>query len=328
MTIDTLTPAEAAFFDSRGETALPVETPAVVETPSSTPDTTVTPDVSATPDTIPGADGQARDEKGKFVPHGAFHEERSKRQALERDLSDMRSKQAVLEDRWNTLLSLQKTQEAAPTAPPSPEEDLFANLKWQADQVKALQTQIADRDKTERETREAAEQETAVWSHWQRSADEYGATNKDFTQARDWMANYRMKQLEALAIIDPRMATPEARNQQINAELKSIIVAAHQQSRNPAELVHQLAVGYGFSPAAATTTTPAAAAADPNASLVAKIAELDKAMTASKTLTASNGKNAADPMSAEAILQMSDNEFSVWMRNPENAKTFDRILKQ
>jgi hypothetical protein len=312
---DSLSPAEQAFFDSKGETAIPVEGDGGAAANPGGADPVA--------EQVPGTDqtegAQLRDEKGKFVPHGAFHEERTKRQNLERQLAEMQTKQAVLEDRWNTILKVGDKKDE-PAAPPNPEEDIFGYVKWQADQLKQIQSEKQARDEADRQHQTMTKQEEAIWSTWQQSRNEYAQTNKEFDQAATWLSDFRMNQLKALSVIDPRMGNDGARNQQINEELKAIVVAAQQQGRSPAELVHQLAVSYGFKPTAATDTT------DPSKSLAAQVDNLGKALEASRTLTASGGKSGADPMSAESIANMSEGEFSAWIKDPANERRFRQIM--
>ncbi|MDK4703892.1 hypothetical protein PH562_16700 [Rhizobium sp. CNPSo 4062] len=316
---DGLSSAEQAFFDSQGATEIPADVGSANAADTQQNDAQDAAEGGADA----GSSEQLRDEKGKFVPHGAFHEERTKRQQLERQLADMQAKQAVLDDRWNTLLKAGNSKQEEPPAPPSPEEDIFGYMKWQADQIKSMQTAQQEREKAENDQRQAVEQENAIWSHWNHSRTEYVQTNKDFDNAANWLSDYRMGQLKAMALVDPSMATEQARNRQINAELKSIIISAHQQGQNPADLIYRLAQGYGYKPG---TVAASAQPDQQNADLSAKVDQLGKALDASKTLTASNGKNAADPMSAEAIANMSESEFTAWMKDPANERRFRQMM--
>lgn len=305
---DSFTEGEQAFFDSRGEKDIPAEvsqeTPAVVEIPSSE-------EIS----------GQIRDEKGKFVPHQALHAEREEHKKTKAQLEEFGRKFAVSEDRWNTLLQLNKQEEKPAIAPPDPETDIFGYVKWQKDQLEGLQKTISERDKATQEQQQASQQEQAIWGAWESGAKTYATENPDFGNAAQWLSDYRMKQLEAIGIVDPRMSDPAARNQQINAELRDIILSAKQQNANPAELVFKLAKGYGYT----GKNEAAAETIDPNAALGEKIDQLGKAISQSKTMTATAGKAAAEPNSAEALLNMSDAEFGVWLKTPANAKLFKQM---
>lgn len=306
---DTFTPDEAAFFESRGEKEIPAEVS--TESPAVTTDAPAAEEIS----------GQIRDEKGKFVPHQALHAEREEHKKTKAQLEEFGRKFAVSEDRWNTLLQLNKQEEKPAAAPPDPETDIFGYVKWQKDQLDGLQKTISERDKATEEQNKQTQQEQAIWGAWENGAKAYAAENTDFGNAAQWLSDYRMKQLEAIGIVDPRMSDPAARNQQINAELRDIIISARQQNANPAELVFKLAKGYGYTGKA----EQAAETIDPNAALGEKIDQLGKAISQSKTMTATAGKAAAEPNSAEALLNMSDAEFGVWLKTPANAKLFKQM---
>lgn len=300
-----LSPSEQAFFESGGQTEI-VETPAETSNePAQIEQSGVVQEVSS-----------ERDEKGRFVPHQALHAEREEHKKTKSELEQIRQRQAVLDDRWNTLLKANQPAEAQqPAAPPNPEEDIFAYSKWQADQLKALQDKVDGREQQEQQSRQEVEQEQALWGEWSQSAQSYAATQTDFGDAVKFLSDARDRQLQALSIANPGFANEQGRVQQINTELKSIVIAAKQQGMSPAEAVYKIAQGYGY------------AAAPPSLKLPDSLAKIDAAQNASRTLAASPGRDAGDPMSAEAIASMSNTEFDTWYRDPANAKRFDALMR-
>lgn len=313
-----LSAAEEAYFASGGTAEITTE-PAPVAEPAPAPSLDPVTDPAAVIDQGP----QDRDEKGRFVPHQALHAEREEHKKTRSELQTLREQQAILNDRWNTLLAATKQPEQQPEAPPNPEEDIFAYAKWQGDQIKALTEKVEGRDKAETEARTAAEQERELWGHWSQSAQAYAATAPDFGDAVKFLSDARTKQLNALAVVDPNFSNAEGVTNQINAELKAIVASARARGENPAKVVHDIAKAYGFAGAAPSLTpTPAPAAAE----LAGKIAQIDAAQTASRTLAAAPGRDAGDPMSPEAIAAMSTSEFDAWMKSPENAKLFQKMM--
>lgn len=313
-----LSASEQAFFESGGETEI-IETPAE---PSN--DLAPQGDLAASPEPAvvqPEVTGE-RDEKGRFVPHQALHAEREEHKKTKSQLEEIGRKQAVLEDRWNTLLKLNQPAEAQqPVAPPNPEEDIFAYSKWQADQLKALQEKVDGREQLEQKTRQEVEQEQALWGEWSQSAQSYATQQTDFGDAVKFLSDARDRQLQALSIANPGFANEQGRVQQINNELKSIVLAAKQQGMSPAEAVYKIAQGYGYAVAAPQP-------ADPNTlKLPDSLAKIEAAQNASRSLAASPGRDAGDPMSAEAIANMSNAEFDAWYRDPANAKRFDTLMR-
>lgn len=311
-----LSASEQAFFESGGETEI-IETPAE---PSNdlAPQGDLAAQIEQPAVIQPEVPGE-RDEKGRFVPHQALHAEREEHKKTKFQLEEIGRKQAVLEDRWNTLLKLNQPAEAQqPAPPPNPEEDIFAYSKWQAEQLEALKSKVETREQQETQSRQEIEQEQALWGEWSQSAQSYAATQTDFGDAVKYLSDARNRQLEALSIANPGFANEQGRTQQINNELKQIVLSAKQQGMSPAEAVYKIAQGYGY----------AVAQPDPGAlKLPDSLAKIDAAQNASRTLASSHGRDAGDPMSAEAIANMSNAEFDTWYRDPANAKRFDTLMR-
>lgn len=313
-----LSAAEEAYFSSGGETEITAE-PAPVADLAPTADTVDPVDPSAA--VVDPAAPQERDDKGRFVPHQALHAEREEHKKTKAELEQIRQQQAILNDRWNTLLTATKQPEQQADTPPNPEEDIFAYAKWQGDQLKSLQEKIDSRDKAQEQAAAVTQADNELWGHWSQSAQAYAATNTDFGDAVRFLSDTRTAQLKAMALVDPNFASDQGVLNQINMELKSIVGAARQKGIDPAMAVHELAKAYGFA-GAKPAPTPDPAAAD----LAGKISQLDAAQNASRTLAASPGQNAGDPMSPEAIAAMPAKEFEAWMKVPENASRFQKMM--
>jgi len=303
-----LSASEAAYFESGGETEITVELPSIPE------DTPAHPIPAAVDPENPPHDAADNADKNKFVPHGALHAEREERKKLQTQLAELQTKSAVLEDRWNTILKVQQPQEET-KAPPDPNEDIFAYSKWQAEQLEALKAKVEGREQQEVQSRQQMEQEQAVWSEWSQSAQSFASQTPDFGDAVKFLSGAREKQLTAMARVDPRFADQNGRTQQINAELKGIILAAKQQGISPAEAVYQIAKDYGF-----TAPMP-----DP-AQTSEKIEQIDAAQNASRTLAATSGKPAGDALTAQAIADMPAAEFDRWLSKPENQQRFNKLM--
>lgn len=313
-----LSAAEEAYFASGGTAEITAEPAPVVEPAPATP-----PDPVADPAAVVDPAPQDRDDKGRFVPHQALHAEREEHKKTKAELEQIRTQQAILNDRWNTMLAATKQPDPQPEVAPDPEVDIFAYAKWQGRKIDELNARVENRDKAEEQARTVAEQDREVWNHWSTSAQSYAAENTDFGDAVTFLSNARTAQLKALGVVDPNFGSDQGILNQINAELRSIVVAAKAQGQNPAKVVHDLAKAYGFAGAAHTPTpTPAPAAAE----LAGKIAQIDAAQTASRTLAAAPGRDAGDPMSPEAIAAMPTSEFDAWMKSPENAKLFQKMM--
>ena len=260
-------------------------------------------------------DQGARDEKGRFVPHGALHAEREEHKKTKAQLEEIARKQAVLEDRWNTLLQAGKQQEAhADDTPPDPNVDIFAYTAWQGEQVKKLQARL-DEDAAQRQqmTQQQAEEREIVTT-WQTSVQEFQTRQADFPDAAKYLSDLRSQQLGALGLDAPTI------NATIDAELKGVIKQAKTLGKSPAEIIYQYASVSGYKPAQAQQQTSG------NVQMPDNLARVAAAQEASRTIASGSGRAGADPTSPEAIAAMSEKEFAVWASIPENARRFERML--
>lgn len=314
----TLSASETAFFESGGETE-------IVETPEAPEVVTEQPEKVETAETAEPVVEQARDEKGKFVPqvpHSVFHAEREEHKRTKSELQTIKERQAVLEDRWNTLLKATAAPEVQEETPPDPNVDVFAALKWTQDKLLEQQKSAQETRQQQEQREQAQQQEQQVWTYWQQDAATYTKENPDFGNAAKWLSDYRDKQLTAYSAVDQRFSSPQARNAQIELELKDIIIRGAQSGRSPASIVYEIAKGYGYTKPAETTET-----VDPaNVELSEKLTTIDKAMAQSKTLGQAAGRAGGDALSAEAIASMPEREFEAWMKTPANAARFRTLM--
>lgn len=302
---DVLSAEETAFFESGGNTEIPVEQPTQPEQAA--------PEAQAD---APAQD-QARDEKGKFVPHQALHAEREEHKKTKAQLEEIARKQAVLEDRWNTLLKASAPPEQPKDDDPEPDPnvDFLAHHEWLARQFKKTTETMAQREAAQKAEQDAIRQEQQVWSHWQQDAARVTQEKPDFTDRVKYLSDMRTKQLQALAPFSPNLRTQQGINQQINAELKDIVLAAAQQGISPAEMVYQMAEAWGFS---APATPPS------QITLPQQLAQVARAQEASKTIAAAPGSAAGDEMTAEMLLAMPDKDFEAWRQ--ANGAKFRKLM--
>ncbi|MGU3399236.1 hypothetical protein ACLBWS_05755 [Brucellaceae bacterium D45D] len=308
----TLTAEEQAYFESGGETEVSTETTQEAAQPEAAQVTE-----QVTQEDQP-EQSQERDEKGRFVPHQALHAEREEHKKTKAELEQIRQQQAILNDRWNTMLAAKQQQEQPKDdTPPDPAEDIIGFMQYQAKKTAKLEEERAAEVRQRQEQQQNAEQEQVIWSTWNDSVAQAKAELPDFDQAAEYLSQLRDGQLQAFAAVDPNFANPQTRIAQINAELRGIIIQAKQQGQDPAAAVYQIAKGYGYS---------GAKPANPQQETIDKINKIDEAQRGAKTLTASNGSNTGDPLSAEAIANMSPKEFDAWIKDPANEKRFNALM--
>lgn len=317
----SLTPEEVAYFESEGASPLPgIQEAEHVEEKR----------LQAEAEELEQQDEQTeqgdkpRDEKGRYVPHEAFHAEREKRKAFEREVNELKTFKAVMEDRWKTLLTAtDKPAEKAEEDPePDANVDIFAHNAWLKRQIDKERSIRSERDEAEKASRVAQEQEQAVWSEWHQSAQSYMAETPDFGDAVKFMSDLRDKQLQALSFANPQLRNEQGRVQQINAELKSIIQAAKQQGLSPAQAVYQLAQGFGYQKAAQAPVR----AAPQSPQMPEKLEKVAKAQEASRTLGQASGAPGGDAMTIDSLSKMGQAEFNAWVASPGNEVVFRRLM--
>lgn len=312
-----LTEAEQAYFESEGETSFEAE--AETTTPPPTPPVEGEKNTEEAQTEVAETEGKGeKDEKGRFVNYGALHAERTKRQQLEQEVGSLKQFKAQMEERWQWVEALNKQPAQEEESPPDPNVDVFAALKWTQDQLNALKTQNQETQQKTEQERQAQQQEQQVWTYWQQDAATYTKENPDFGNAAKWLSDFRDKQLSALSTFDQRFASPQQRNAQIEAELKDIVIRAAQSQRSPAQLVYELAKGYGY-------TKPAE---DPGKmELPEKLRNVDKAQQGSRTVGQANGaRSGGDEVSIDSLAAMPQNEFNEWMKVPANEARFKKMM--
>jgi hypothetical protein len=298
---NSLSAEEQAYFDTKGEGAPAAEPePEAVE-----PDEEIEADVEDAAPEEPKA--------AKTVPLAALTKTREETKALKAQLEEQRTRNAIWEDRWNTLLRQQQPAEEKRDADPEPDPnvDIFAHQQWLGRQLKAEREARARQEQEAAQHQEMQRVEQQVWNAWEQDAATYVADNADFPNAAKWLSDFRDAQLKALGKVDERFADARARNMQIEQELKQIVIGAKQRGLSSAQVIYELAQGYGY--------TPKAPAADPADALD----RLEKSVAGATSLSASGGARPAAGMDAAAIANMSPEQFGAWL-----AKNGERGFKK
>lgn len=257
-----------------------------------------------------------------MVPHGALHAEREERKKAQADAAKAHAKLARMQERFKIaqeLSSLQndeiRSQQApAPQQPiPEPEKDFVGYVKWLGGQLQQQQAEAQAAQQQQQQFAEAAKRYETVKDYFATSITALKGELPDFDAAADYLYETRVNQLKALQAVYPAFADENEINKQIGSELNAIVMAAIETGANPAEVIYNYARNAGFSGKGAPFNR--------------NIASMRAKQNASRTLTASNGRAIADPVSLEAIDKMSDHEFAEWIRNPRNEKAFNLLMK-
>lgn len=239
---------------------------------------------------------------------------------------ELRERHARLEERTNFILDrlngMQKTEDKPKDEDPepNPDEDFVAHHAWLARQFKAMKDADAQRtaewQRQQEETSRNNQMEQAIWDAWNQDSARYAQENADFQNAAKWLADTRNAQLTAIGQIDQRMSSQRARDQQINAELRQIVIAAAQQNRSPAEVVYQFAQSYGYKP------TEPGVKKDPAEEVKAIAERQERHMSLSNV----QGGEAPKQLTAKDLANMSEAAFRKLMSNPAKAAEIDKIM--
>lgn len=226
------TPAETAEFEAAREQVV-----AEVPEPAAAPAAAEAPKPAAEPEKpVPAAAAEPpkpADERPKFVPHAALHEERLRRQALEKELADLRAGK--------------QPQPETPTEI-DPETDPIAALK-----------EIRDWQKQQREEGERQNQLRTFDSRVQAHEKDFADATPDYGDAVAFLREARAKQIQAGYEAVGRTITPQELGAILLHEARSTSHDALTNGRNPGEVFYTLAKSFGYAGKKAADPVPAPA---------------------------------------------------------------------
>lgn len=287
-------PAEdKAYFESRGE-KLPEKVEKSNEEKAETPAETETDEL---------LDEEAPKEDKK-VPLRALTKEREEGKKSRLALQELEKRHAVLEDRWNTILQLNQQPEvkADEDPEPDPNQDIFAHNAWLKRQVEKVNKTVADRDQSDKAAKDEAQREAAVWNLWGEASKAEVAETPDYQDAVKWMSETRTKQLAAMKAFQPQFQSQAGIDQQINNELKQIVIAAAQQGISPAKVVYNMAKEWGYAGKPTDDPKPEDGAID----------KLSKNLDAETSLSGAGGSRPGGSTTPKDIANMSPEQFEAW----------------
>lgn len=286
---DEFTAEETAAFEAmQADTA-----PEATETPEVTEETPPAPpaeEEKAEEAPAPEAEkAEAEPEPVKppegFVPHGAMHAERVKRQEIERQFQAMRQE-------LEALKAQQKPAE--PETVPDPVLEPEKYTAW----VKQQANGPAEEIRKLREQWSQQQQREQLMHTIQAREQEFAKAHPDYNDAVNYIVNQRRQELSFFTTDE------QAINAQVQADVLGFAEQAVRQGMNPAQAAYHYAKARGYKPAEkATAPAPASDAA-------AKVAALANAQKQTETLGSASGPANAGALTAEMLAGMSDAEFA------------------
>ena len=308
---ESLSPAEQAYFSSKGAdtaiSSLASEAPEPTSAPITQDETA--PEQQTDGELNPGEvyldeNGKARSVlTGKFVPHGAFHRERERRKATEAELMSARERMARADERLavlNDILSASEspTQEKKPeeAPPPDPETDIFGYVKWQAQKIQELE----ESRKAETTQREQARLASEVQNYYRNDAMAFMKEQPDFADAYNHVAQSFASELRAKGLNDEQI------QQQLMSEEAQIAYQCRIRGTSPSQVIYEMAKARGWQSKGGNGNAPQAAPSD---TAQKKIANIQQAQRASVSLSGA-GSSGGEGLTIEALANMSDDEFA------------------
>lgn len=307
---ETLSPGEAEYFNSGGQVAAALEAELGSKDPAQVAAQVAPEGDSSGQHSGQTAEGseraaqdraqvaQGRDDKGRFVPVQALHEERDRRRALEGEVSKLREGFARADERQRALNELLGLDPTAPKAAQAqalidPEQDIFGAFKQLQQRYDALTTQTKQVD--QRITNQTEDQ--ALLSAYQSDARTFAGKTADFGDAYNHLLSTRSQELEALGITDAK-----ERGRIMAAEEKQIAAQSLKAGRSAAETIYNLAKlrGYAGKQVASTASVPNDAAR-----------QLEAAQKGREAFPTLSGTGASAPagLTIEALADMSEADF-------------------
>lgn len=256
-------------------------------------------------------EAQPRDEKGKFVPHGALHEERERRKAVEKERDELRERFARGDERLR-ILSEAMQRPAAPAQPaaaaepakvPDPAEDIFGyieHLKGEIEALRSGQTQLTESQKQAEESRRANDERNEVIGFYQQDLRTAIQADASIADAYEHLFAGRVAELQLVGM-SQKDAIEAVRDEEF-----SLAQTARQRGQSPAALIAALAKTRGFAPKAPEPARAAVAPAETAAEKAARAAAGQAGP--GRSLSAAGGQPAGE-ITLETLSNMSEADF-------------------
>jgi hypothetical protein len=288
---DHLSKVERAYFETRGEQAIPSEPEAPPSPPAAEP---AEPAPTPTQAEAPPVDTKEKEERK--VDYGALAEERAKRKESEAKLREMELQQARMEERFRAWQEGQRPQQQAPKPPPRADQDIFgAVTHLQKEQERTA------RELQEYRQRAAVEQQTVEMIRAAQAAEsEFKKATPDYDQALAFLRDSRKAELATWGM------QGAAVEQQLVNEERQLIARARQDKRSPAEMAYGLAKLRGYNAKAAQS--------DP----ADKLDRIEAGQKQARSMSGTGGSGATgNDISGMDLLKMPDAEYQAWKaKNP------------
>ncbi|WP_273721911.1 hypothetical protein [Bartonella sp. ML71XJBT] len=196
--------------------------------------------------------------------------------------------------------------------PPDPSQDIIGYMGWMGKKLQEQDAYIRAQQDVQRQAIEYQEFNGHLNQFLENSVASVKDKYSDFDAAADFLYETRAKQLNAWSSVYPNYAQKSTIDAIIGDELRTIVATCAQKGVNPAEELYRIAQNLGYQNQAVQGNH--------------QVAALESRQNSARTLTASGGGGSVGPMTKEALANMSEKEFDVWISNPKNEARFYEIM--
>lgn len=245
------------------------------------------------------AEEEAKPEKrSKTVPHQAFHQEREERKKWEAQAKQYAEHLARLDERMR--MAAEKEQEVAP---PDPDQDPIAAIRYERERREALEHQHAERQKQDQQAHQQRQYEQQVVNYATEHVTEYRAENPSYDEAVNYLETVRASELALFGLGQQEIF------QQIQSEAMNLAANCAKRGANVAETIYKMAEVRGFKAKVDTQEAEQ------------KIETVSRGQERGKTLSNAGGKSGGAEMTAVDLLKLPSDEFEAWgKKNPAKYK--------
>lgn len=227
-----------------------------------------------------------------YVAHGAFHEERQRRKALQQQVESM-------EKRWTDLVS--KMQEKQQTPPPDPAQDFPGHVQHHFNQFTQKTAELEKKVQGFEQQTTQQQQEQQFLNAYSQAAAEFTSRQPDFNLAYNHWLKSRMEELT-----DAGYSQEQALHIR-GAEERGLVAKAFEDGVNPSERLYAVAKRRGY------TNASASPAPETKLDPVEKLKQIEAGQRATPAM---GGSGMKPKMTLQAVAAMSDEEFAAmdWER--------------
>ena len=238
----------------------------------------------------------------KTVPLAALHEERGRRQELQRSVEANEEKVRRMEERFQRLMEPEET-------PPDFDEDPAANLKFNQDQIARRQEELSEQQQKQEQRNQQITKEQQFVARYSSEAQQFAQTTPDFMDGYNHWQNSVAAELKA-AGYEGQEISDQLRNFERNIAIKAM-----KDGVNSASRIYDIAKQRGY-----TAGKPSKATEGTRRDL----SKIEAGQKAAKSLSSAGG-DSPQQTTLESLAEMDDDDFDAWMiANPKGWEKLHR----